>query len=110
MSEEDDDDAKNKNCWDEENLCPNKGRKARKKGGQKLLRSDGNATKASGERSTAVGLSAPDNVESVWSHQMLLSTEAQGTVGKGRPRTTVRTKGRQSNTPTQSREFSTVSV
>lgn len=52
MSEEDDDDAKNKmvNSWDEENLCPNKGRRGRKKGGQKLLRSEGNATKANGER------------------------------------------------------------
>lgn len=70
MSEEDDDDAKNKmvNCWDEENVCPNKGRKGQKKGGQKLLRSEGNATKANGERNTAVSLSAPNNVESVCSH------------------------------------------
>lgn len=61
MSEEEDDDDRNKveNCQDEENLCPNKtsvreGR-GRKKGGQKLLSSEGNVTKGqdTGERKTA---------------------------------------------------------
>lgn len=55
-----DDDAKNKmaNSWDEENLCPNKGQKGRKKGGEKLLRSEGNATKANGEEQRSVTVCA----------------------------------------------------
>lgn len=61
MSDEEEDDARNKveNCQDEENLCPNKtsvreGR-GQKKGGQKLLSSVGNVTKGqdTGERKTA---------------------------------------------------------
>ncbi|CAG05734.1 unnamed protein product [Tetraodon nigroviridis] len=58
--------------WDEENLCPNKAPKGRKKAGEKLLRSEGKAAKAG---------------------------EAQATAEKGRSQSTVRTKGRQSAPP-----------
>lgn len=82
MSEEDGGDAKNQtgNCWGEENLCPNKGGKGRKKGGAKLLRSKGS------------------------------STQAQGTAAKGRPESGARTQGRRSNAPTHSSEFDAVCV
>lgn len=113
MPGEDDDGAKNKmvNSWDEENLCPNKGRKGRRKGGQKLLGSEGNATKANGERNHGGVIVCTRTMSpSVCSHYVLLSAEAPGTVDKGRPQSSVRTKGRQSNTPTHSSEFSTAFV
>ncbi|TNM93550.1 hypothetical protein fugu_001726 [Takifugu bimaculatus] len=83
MSEEEEDDARNKveNCQDEENLCPNKtsvreGR-GQKKGGQKLLSSVGNVTKGQ-------------------------DTEAQAMVEKGSSQSIVKKKGRPSKTPKQS--------
>lgn len=65
MSEEEDNDARNKveNCQDEENLCPNKTSVreglGQKKGGQKLLSSVGNVPKGQDTGETAAR-SAPN--------------------------------------------------
>lgn len=86
MSEEEDDDGRNKveNCQDEENLCPNKtsAREGRgqKKGGQKLLSGVGNVTKGqdTGERKTAAW-SAP---ETCWFSLTVISSRGTGDGGK----------------------------